>query len=49
VFQAESGLATSPVDVAALFATMDHLESETQHNPTQITLLLQDLWFTTQA
>jgi hypothetical protein len=49
VYQAISGLATSPVEVAALTGTTNYLEAQTRQDPSEIPLLLQDLWFTTQA
>jgi hypothetical protein len=48
-FQAWSGLATSPVEATALVGTTKYLESETRRDPSEVPLLLQDLWFTTQA
>jgi hypothetical protein len=48
-FQAYSGLLTSPAEVAVLVGTTSYLESETRKNPSEISLLLQHLWFTTQA
>jgi hypothetical protein len=48
-FQAFAGLATSPVEAATLVGTTSYLESETRRNPVEVPLLLQDLWFTTQA
>jgi hypothetical protein len=48
-FQALSGLATSPVEAATLVATTRYLEAATRRDPSEVPLLLQDLWFTTQA
>jgi hypothetical protein len=49
MFQALSGLMTSPTEVIALVGTTSCLESEARENPTEIPLLLQNLWLTTQA
>jgi hypothetical protein len=48
-FQALSGLATSPAEAAALVGMTRYLESEARRDPSEVPLLLQDLWFTTQA
>jgi hypothetical protein len=48
-FQALSGLATSPVEAATLIGTTSYLEAEARRDPSEVPLLLQDLWFTTQA
>jgi hypothetical protein len=47
--QALSGLATSPVEAAALVGTISHLEAGTRKDPSEVPLLLQHLWFSTQA
>ena len=49
IFQAISGLATSPLEAAVLAGTTSYLESQTRKDPSEVPLLLQDLWFTTQA
>jgi hypothetical protein len=48
-FQTLSGLATSPAEVVALEGTTSYLEAEAPRFPSEISLLLQNLWFTTQA
>jgi hypothetical protein len=48
-FQALSGLMTSPTEAIALVGATSYLESEARKNPTEISLLLQNLWLTTQA
>jgi hypothetical protein len=48
-FQAFSGLATSPAEAIALVGTTSYLESEARRDPSELPLLLQNLWFTTQA
>jgi hypothetical protein len=49
LFQALSGLATTPIEVVALEGTTSYLEAEAHRDPTGLPLLLQNLWFTTQA
>jgi hypothetical protein len=50
IIQAVSGLATSPAEVALLVGTTDYLKSQCRRNHgTEITLLLGELWFSTQA
>jgi hypothetical protein len=49
MFQAVSGLGTSPTEVLALAGTMSHLEADARSHPSEFSLLLQNLWFTTQA
>jgi hypothetical protein len=49
MIQALSGLATAPAEAAALVGTTSYLESEARRHPSEIPLLLENLWFTTQA
>jgi hypothetical protein len=48
-YQALSGLATSPAEAVALVGTTSYLEAAVRRYPSEVPLLLQDLWFTTQA
>jgi hypothetical protein len=48
-FQAFAGMVTSPVEAATLVGMTSYLESATRQDPSEVPLLLQDLWFTTQA